>query len=349
MRLPRFEYFEPETIKEACSLLLQEGTKLIAGGTDLLAVMKQKVVTPRALVNIKRIPSLDYIDYKEGEGLKIGALTTLHTIATSPIIRERFGLLSHAAASVGTSQISSIATLGGNVCLDSRCFYYNQSHLWKQTIAACHKIGGSVCHVVKGGDHCVSLFVADTVPALIALSAEVSVAGTDGEKKIALEKFYTGKGENVNVLQPGQVVTEIRVPDLPPHTGGVYLKYSLREATDFAVVGVATVISLEAGDGVCSDAKIAFGSVASSPVRAVEAEKVIKGKQLNDKLIEDAEQASLKEVHPITHMGIPASYKRKIIGALAKRALRQAWQQAKPAEIRREKFYGGLTDEATST
>jgi len=329
--LPRFEYFEPETSKEDCSVLLQEGTKPIAGGTDLLVVMKQKVVTPKALVNIKRIPNLNYIDYKEGEGLRIGALTTVHDAATSPIVKQRFNPLSQAAASVGTTQVSSLATLGGNVCLDSRCFYYNQSHLWKQSRPACYKDGGSVCHVAKGSDRCLALFVADTVPALIALGAVVRIAGPDGEKQIALEKFYTDRGEKVNLLQPGQVLTEIRVPKPPPNTGGVYLRYSLREALDFAVVGIAAIISLQPGDGVCKDARIVFGSVASSPVRAVGAEKVIKANQLDDRLLEDVEQAVLKEVHPITHMGIPASYKRKVIGALTKRAVRQAWQQAKLA------------------
>ena len=127
MRLPKFEYFEPGTIQEACSLLLQSETKLIAGGTDLLVSMKGKSLTPKVLVNIKRIPDLNYIDYKKGEGLRIGALTTLHTIQTSSMIKERFGILAQAAGSVGSCQISNLATLGGNVCLDSRCFYYNQS------------------------------------------------------------------------------------------------------------------------------------------------------------------------------------------------------------------------------
>jgi len=329
MRLPKFDYLEPTTIEEACSLLLQEDTKLIAGGTDLLVAMKQKSLTPRALVNIKRIPNLNYVDYKEGEGLRIGALTNLHTIETSSIIKDRFGILAQAVGSIGTPQVSSMATLGGNVCLDSRCFYYNQSHLWKQSRPACYKDGGSVCHVAKGSDRCLALFVADTVPALIALGAEVRIAAPDGEKQIALEKFYTGRGEKATLLQPGQVLTQIRVPDPPPRTGGVYLKYSLREAIDFAVAGVAVVITLKPGDGVCGDVRIVFGSVDSSPIRAVEAEEVIKGKEVDDKLVEDVEQVALKEIHPITHMGIPAGYKRRIVGTLTKRAVRQAWQQAK--------------------
>ena len=331
MRLPRFEWFEPGTIKEACSLLSDKEAKPIAGGTDLLVAMKQKSVTPRALVNIKRIPNLDYIDYKEGEGLRIGALATLQAIETSPIIRDRFGILARAASSIGTAQVSSIATLGGNICLDSRCFYYNQSHLWKQSYAACYKDGGDVCHVAKGSDRCLALFVADTVPALIALGAQVTIEGPDGENQIALEEFYTGRGEKVNSLQPGQLITQIRVPDPLPNTGGVYLRFSLREALDFAIVEVAAVVTLKPGDGVCSNARIAFGSVDCSPVRLTEVEGIIKEKKVDDKLVKDAEASALKGMHPFTHMGIPAGYKRKLIGSLLKRAVRQAYEKAKSA------------------
>ncbi|MFC2013668.1 FAD binding domain-containing protein [Chloroflexota bacterium] len=329
--MPKFEYFEPGTIEEACSLLLQEGTKLIAGGTDLVSAMKQKVVTPRALVNIKRIPNLDYVEYKANEGLRIGALTTLHTVATSPVIKEQYGILAQAAGGIGIRQITNMATLGGNVCLDSRCFYYNQSHLWKQSRLACYKDRGDVCHVAKGSDRCLALFVADTVPALIALDAEVTIAGLKSEKQIALETFYTGRGEKVNLLQPGEVITEIRIPRLPAHTGGAYLKYSLRDALEFAVVGIAVIVTLKPEDGVCSGARLVFGSVDSIPTRLVKAEGIIRGREVDDKLVGDIEQAALKEIRPITHMGIPASYKRRIIGTLTKRAVRQAWHQAKLA------------------
>lgn len=331
MRLPRFEYLEPKTIKEACSLLSKEEARVIAGGTDLLVAMKQKVVIPKVLVNIKTIPDLNYIDHKEDAGLRIGALTTLYTIGTSSIVRDRFNILAQAAGSIETAQISNMATLGGNICLDSRCFYYNQSHLWKQSRSACYKSEGDICHVAKGSDRCLALFVADTAPALIALGAEVGIASTDGEQEIAVEKFYTGTGEKVNLLQPGQILAQIRVPNLPPHTGGVYLKYSFRKPSGFAVVGAAVVITLKPGNGVCSDAKIVLGSVATSPIRAVEAEGVIKGREIDDRLVENVAQAVLEKIHPITHMGIPAGYKRKIIETLTKRAVRQAWQQAKLA------------------
>lgn len=329
MPLPRFEYYEPKTIKEACSLLSQAETKLIAGGTELLVSMKQKTMTPKALVSIKNIPHLNYIERKEDEGLSIGPATTLYTVATSSIVRERFSILAQAAASVGKPQIPNMATLGGNICLDSRCFYYNQSRLWKQSHPACHKDGGGVCYTVKGSDHCSALFVADTVPALIALGAKLIIADADGEKQIPMEEFYTGKGERVNLLKSGQVLTQIQVPAPPFHSGGVYLKYNLREAIDFAVVGIGVVITLKPGDEICRDAKVILGSVATSPIRAIEAEAAIRGRALDDKLVGTVAQLTLKEAHPITHLGISAGYKRKIIETLTKRAVIQAWQQAK--------------------
>jgi 4-hydroxybenzoyl-CoA reductase subunit beta len=130
MRLPRFEYYEPGTIKEGCALLSQPGTKLLAGGTELLVSLKQRTVTPKALVNIKRIPRLNYIEHKEDKGLDLGPLAILSAVAASPIVRERFSILAQAAASVGKPQIPNLATLGGNLCLDNRCFYFNQSYLW---------------------------------------------------------------------------------------------------------------------------------------------------------------------------------------------------------------------------
>lgn len=329
MRLPRFEYYEPGTIKEGCTLLSQPGTKLLAGGTELLVNLKQRTVTPKALVNIKRIPRLNYIEHKEDEGLDLGPLAILSAVAASPIVRERFSILAQAAASVGKPQIPNLATLGGNLCLDNRCFYFNQSYLWKQSRPACHKDGGNLCHVVKGSDHCHALFVADTVPALIALGAEVTITSTSGKKQIPLEKFYTGKGERVNLLQPGQMVTRVQVPVIPPFSGGVYLKHSLREAIDFAIVGIGVVITLEPGKEVCRDARIVLGSVASGPVRAVEAEAAIRGKALDDALVETAAKLTLKAVHPITQLGFSAAYKRKIVETLTKRAVRQAFRQAK--------------------
>lgn len=192
MRLPKFKYFEPETVKEAISLLheYKGDARIMAGGTEMLPQMKQKIVTPRALVNIKRIAGLDQIDFVENKGFSIGALTTLNTINSFPGIKSRLNMLASSAGSVGTPQIRHMATLGGNVCLDSRCFYYNRSQTWRQMRSTCYHLGGNVCHTARGSDYCRALFVADTVPALIALGSEVTLENVDGAKQIALEDLY---------------------------------------------------------------------------------------------------------------------------------------------------------------
>jgi 4-hydroxybenzoyl-CoA reductase beta subunit len=238
MTLPKFEYFEPRAVEELFPLLsaYKGEAKIISGGTDLLVRMNQRIVTPSCLVNLKSIPNLDYINHDQTGGLRIGALTTLHAVETSSTVREHFPILAQASSRVASPQIRNTATIAGNICLDTRCWYYNQSYHWRQSLSPCYKLGGDQCYVVKKGDHCYSLFSADTVPAFIGLGARVKIMGSAGEKVIALEDFYTGVGETVNVLQPDEVVMEVQVPNPPSHTGGVYLKYSTRDVIDFPIL-----------------------------------------------------------------------------------------------------------------
>ncbi len=329
MRLPRFEYFEPRTIEEACALLLKTDAKILAGGTELLVHMKQRTLSPEALVNIKSIPGLRLIEETTDGGLSIGAATPLRVVATSPLVRGRFGLLAQAATAVGKPRIPEMATIGGNVCLDSRCFYFNQSRLWKQAVPRCYKDGGDVCHVVKGSDRCNALFVADTVPALIALGAEVTIVGADGEKQTALEDFYTKDGARVNLLQPGQLLTHVKLPAPPPaNWGGVYLKHSLREAIDFAVVGVGVTLTWEPENGRCRDVRMVLGAVATGPLRAMEAEVTLRNQAIDADLLAAAARIAVKEARPLTHLGVSATHKRRLIETLTRRALTEAWHQA---------------------
>lgn len=205
MRLPKFEYFAPTTIKDACSLLSKyEGEAcVLAGGTDLLVKMKNRKMLPSYLISIKNIPDLGYIRYDEKEGLRIGALTTIEAIKASPVIRQRFGILAQAAGVVGSVAIRNQGTIGGNLCNAAPS--------------------------------------AETAPALIALAAKAKIAGLSGQRTVALEDFFTGLGETV--LQTGEILTEIQVLDLPTRSSGVYLKHSLRKM-DIAIVGVGVVVTL---------------------------------------------------------------------------------------------------------
>lgn len=333
MSLLKFEYFEPKTVEEAFPLLSQyKGeANVIAGGTDLLVRMNQRVATPSHLITLKFIPNLSYIEHDQKKGLRIGALTKLHALETSAIIRENFSILARAAGRVASPQIRNTATIGGNICLDTRCWYYNQSHQWRKSFPPCYKVGGDRCHVVKRGDHCYSLFSADTVPALIGLGAKIKIMGSSGERLIALEEFYTGVGETVNILQPDEIVMEVQVPNPPSHTGGVYLKYSTRDAIDFPILGVAVVITVDSKNGSCKEARIVLGAVSSAPVRAVKAEDGLRGKEIKDDLLEKIGEAAAKEAGPIVHIGAPVGHKRRMVKVFVKRATRQALEMAKSA------------------
>lgn len=333
MPLPNFEYFEPKTVEEAFPLLSQHKgeAKVIAGGTDLLVRMNQCVLTPSYLINLKRIQDLNTIIHDHKEGLRIGALTTLHALETSAIIKEKFSALAQAASRAASPQIRNTGTIGGNICLDTRCWYYNQSQRWRQSISPCFKLGGDLCHVVKRGDHCYSLFSADTVPALIGLGAKIKIMSPGDERVIPLEAFYTGVGETVHVLQPDEIVTEVQVPNPPPGTGGVYLKYSTREVVDFPILGVAVVMTLGSNNRECTEARIVLGAVSPAPVRATKAEDRLRGKEIEDDLIEEIAEGTIKEAGPIVPIGTSVGHKRRMMRVFVKRAIEQALGCAKSA------------------
>lgn len=329
MRLPRFEYLEPKDVKAASSLLAEkrEEAAIITGGTDILVKMKQRVVTPKYLVNLRHVEEMRGIDFDEGKGLRIGALVTLEDLSKSLPVKERFPALSQAAGKVAGPQIRNMGTIGGNICLDSMCWYYNQSRQWWKSRAPCLKRGGDRCYVAKGAKECCALFQADTPPALIALGAMVKVVGPAQERSVDLEEFYTQKGKKANTMEATEFVKEIHITTPQGGSGGAYLKFSPREAIDFPVVGVAAQLSL--ADGKCQGARIVFTAVASGPVRVKEAEEVLLGNAITDDLVERAAEAAQAKIRPLNHMGVSAGYKRKLIRVLVKRSLKQAWNLAR--------------------
>lgn len=283
--LPRFDHLEPRTVEEVCSLLskYKGEAKVIAGGTDLLPAMRNRKLTPGYIINIKPIANLDYIDYDDTEGLRIGVLATLRDIETSPVIREKFPMIANAACKIGTPQVRNAGTIGGNLCNAAPS--------------------------------------ADTAPPLIGLEARAKINGPNKERIIALEEFFTGPGQTV--LQAGEILTEIQVPNPLPHTRGVYLKLPARSMVDLAVVGVAIVITLDNKEKTIADAKIILGAVAPTPIRARQAEDIIKGKAISSELIEKAAEAAAEEAKPISDLRGSASYRKEMVKVLTKQGIRQ--------------------------
>lgn len=231
MRLPKFEYISPATVDEACALLNEYGSKtmILAGGTDLLVAAKLRNIQPVYIISLKRIKELKGITYQEGEGLKIGAMTPLYQVRQDPNVRTHYQALAMAAAVVGSPQIQRMGTLGGNICLNTRCYFYNQSTSWRKHRPVCFKMGGDVCHVIPKGKKCYAVFSADTPPALMALDAEVKLVSKKGERVVTIKDFYTGDGKQPTALNQGEILAEIRLPPITKQVS-IYLKHRIRKA-----------------------------------------------------------------------------------------------------------------------
>jgi len=263
MRLPKFEYLEPNSIDEILKILseMKGDARVLAGGTDILPSMKRKSVKPKYVVGLKKLSDMNYIKYKKGDGLRIGATTTLREIIESEAIKDRYPIIIDACCRVASNQIRNVGTIGGNICLDNKCMYYNQDHIWWKSREDCFKRGGKQCYVVKRGKSCWALSMADTVPALIALDARIRLKNSSGEREIKLEDFYTGEGRSVNTIKEDEILMEIVIPE--GNGISLFKKLAVRGAIDFAIVNTGVKISMS--DGRCKDIRIVVNAVSPSP------------------------------------------------------------------------------------
>jgi xanthine dehydrogenase YagS FAD-binding subunit len=301
-----FNHIDVKTVKKACGLLKEYRGKaqVIGGGTDLLGILKDRVLLdyPEAIINAKTIPGLDTIK-EDSKGLKIGALATLSNIARSSVVKEKYSVLAEAAHAVATPQIRNMATLGGNLCQEVRCWYYRYPHAIGGRLL-CLRKGSGPClavsgdnryHAILGGKGCFAVCPSDTAVALTALDAVMKIAGAKKNRIVPVKDFYTPLG---NVLQPGEMVTEIQIPKPLDKAKQTFLRLTLRKPVDFAIVSVASVITLE--DGICKDASIALGAVAPVPLKAEKAEQIIKGKPLDARTAEEAADAAVAGAKPLS-------------------------------------------------
>jgi xanthine dehydrogenase YagS FAD-binding subunit len=321
-----FTHFNARTIKEACKLLAKYDGKAVlnAGGTDLLSTLKEENLFeyPEALINIKTIAGLDEIVESRGT-LRIGALTTLASLVTSPLLNGLYPALAEAARSVATPQIRNAATIGGNLCQDVRCWYYRYPrHIGGPIL--CARKGKGPClavkgdnryHAVMGGKKCFAVCPSDNAVALAALDGEIRIAGPEGQRKIAVTDFFNPLG---NSLRRGEMVTGVEVPSVEKEPRQAFLKFTLRKPVDFAIVSVAAVLTVQ--DGLCTDARIALGAVAPGPVRAKKAEEVLVGRPVDEKAAANAGEAALAGAKPLSMN----AYKIEIAKALVKRAILQS-------------------------
>jgi xanthine dehydrogenase YagS FAD-binding subunit len=321
-----FEYVKPATVADAVRELGRSwaDAKILAGGIDLLGELKEGIIAPQRIVNIKGISGLRYIRFSEKEGLRLGALVTLEEIETHQVIRQRYTALAEAAHSVGTPQIRNVGTIGGNLCQRPRCWYYRDEH------TKCLKKGGPMCfayngenkyHAILGGGPCYIVHPSDCAPALIAFRASVTVVSPRGQRTVPLEEFFvlpSRRLDHETILEPDEIVTEIWVPTPAPNTRSTYLKFKERDSHDFAIVGAAVVMRLKGK--VCEDVRIVLSGVAPIPWRSPEAEAVLKGKAITPELAEQAGKAAVAKAQPLSQN----AYKVPLTQAIVKQAILRA-------------------------
>ncbi len=316
-----FELINPITLESVPSLLSKKWDEamLLAGGTDLLDMLKERLVRPQRVINLKSIPGLNYI--KNGAGLEIGALTTIAEIAEHASVRKNFAALAEAAESIATPQLRNMGTLGGNLCQRPRCWYFRAKDI------VCIKKGGGRCYAVDGLNkyHCLfgggpSFIVhpSDSAPALMALGAILDVLGPQGKEEIALEDFYELPIDNIrreHILQPNQFIAAVRVPQPVAGTKSTYLKFREKQSLDFAIVSVAAVLQMEGKT--CKKASLVLGGVAPKPWRVEAAEAELNGKQLTADVIAKAANAAVANANPMSQN----SYKIQLTKVMVRRAL----------------------------
>ncbi|MFV1962821.1 MAG: FAD binding domain-containing protein [Acidimicrobiia bacterium] len=319
LRLPPLRYEAPTTVDEVVALLAQDGAYLSAGGTDLVPNLKRRQYPDaRMIVSLRRLANLRDVRVDDGGFIHVGALTTLATVAQDarvPLaIRE-------AAGSVASPQIRNRGTVGGNLCIDTRCDWLNVPDTWRQAAEPCLKAGGEMCWVAPAKKDCWAVSSSDLAPMLVAFGADVQLVGPNGQRSIPVEHLYRDDGLAHLTKDPEEIVTEIVIP---PDEGvlGTYHKLRRRGSIDFPILGVAAVVRLDDG-GVCVAARIVLGAVASAPLRVHAAEEVLVGQPINPETITMAAEAARKLARPLNNTDLTSRYRKRMIPVFVRRALEE--------------------------
>ena len=320
MRLPQFHYYRPRDVNEAAQILAgEDDAMVIAGGTDLLPNMKRRQQTPQTLVALRHIDSLKRLT--NGAGLTIGAGVTLTSLEENKTVKSAYTGLWQAAAQVATPHLRNMGTLGGNICLDTRCNYYDQNYEWRKAIDFCMKKDGAICWVSTGSKTCLATSSTDTAPALIALRAEVELVSAAGQRTLPLRDLYRDDGIHYLTRKKEEILTNIILPQAPG-TRSTYWKLRRRGSFDFPVLSVAAALEFDGKDRI-TDARIVLGAVASQPVVCSAVNDILPGRKLSDEVIEEAAAACVKAARPVKNTDFAPHWRKRAIGYVARCALRE--------------------------
>lgn len=322
LRLPPFEYLAPRSLAEAIDMIgtAPNETMLVAGGTDVYPGMKRRIFEPKTLVGLRQIEELKHC--QANEGITLGAGMTLTELCEHPLILVHYPALAYAAGVVSTPHLRNMGTLGGNLCVDTRCTYYNQSEPWRQALNFCMKKDGDTCWVAPGSPRCWAVSSSDTAPILIALGAKVRLVGPRGERQILLQTLYQDDGIAYLRKAADEILVDVQIPQASG-VRMVYKKLRRRGAFDFPIVGVGVALQ-QTAEGVCTEANIVLGAVTSYPIKATVAESLLVGQKLEDDLLEEAAKVAFKPAKPLDNTDMHHSYRKQMVRVYTKRALQEA-------------------------
>jgi 4-hydroxybenzoyl-CoA reductase subunit beta len=308
-------------VEEAVGYLARYGAgiRVLAGGTDLIPSMRQKLFEPEYVLDIRQIGELRGICPRSGNGVEIGALTTLTSIERADFLRRRYPVLTEAAATVASPLLRNMGTIGGNICLDTRCLWYNQSLTWRKGCGFCIKKDGDLCHVAPGGSKCWAAFSGDTPAALLCLNTEVEITSVSGVRRIPLSDFYTGEGDTYRKLEANELLTRVFLPESSADYRGIYRKLRIRGSIDYPLAGVAVV--MKRSNGHVADARLAITAVNPAPMLVKGITEVLEGKTVDEALAETVGVLAAKTAKPLTTSALTAEYRREMIRVFAKRAV----------------------------
>ncbi len=331
LRLSRFDHHSPRTLEEAVRLIAdpERQAAFVGGGTDLYPAMKRGLVEPKAVISLRQVRDLRGIRTNPDGSLTIGATTTLEEVVRDRSIADGYPALNQAARLVASPQIRAMATVGGNLCSDTRCNYYDQSFLWRQAVDFCLKKDGDICRVAPGSTRCWAVSSSDLAPVVLALGARVRLVSVRGNRTVPAREFFRDDGIAHLSKAPDEILAHV---ELPPSDGllSLYLKLRRRGATDFPVLGLAVAARIDRG-GRCHLARIVVGAVGPCPVEIEEAERVLVGNRITQERIEQAAKIVFGAIRPMDNTDLTPYHRKRVAQLYVRRALEELRRQARSA------------------
>src|SRR5438094_8199510 len=325
LRLPSFNYLQPKTLAEAIAMQVDAGPDgaFVAGGTDLYPNMKRRQQEPKVVISLMGIRELAGWEMRDA-GWVVGPCLTLSDLSILPSFRQSYPAVAHAAELVSTPLLRNMGTLGGNLCLDTRCNYYNQSYEWRKSIDFCMKKDGKICWVAPSSPRCWAVSSSDVAPVMVAIGAEYRLLGPQGERVVPAGRFYQNDGINYLTKQPDEILVDVRLPN-PNGWDAVYHKLRRRGSFDFPVLGVAAWVRWK-GKNV-ADARIVLGGVASYPQEIPEAGAALQGAPLSDESIAAAAEAAYRPSKPMDNTDFDLSWRKQMTRVYVTRVIEELRQR----------------------